>query len=381
MTATTGANTINAAAANNVITAATTNAMTGGTGNSMTATANGNTLSANSATGSNVIEATNALGTNSITAGATNTITGGTGNTMTATTGANTINAAAANNVIMAATTNAITGGTGNTMTATTGSNTMTSAAGANTVVTNATGSATGTALTGTGGTDGVSLAGTVGVDTANATLSGATASYQASSVANGARGLAVNANVAGVTSLTGGDTGVLAPTATATMGAAAVAGGAVAQVQLGGANASLVNNTGHGVAVSATQTVISGGTTSTSLTLTDGGAAFANTTTGGPVRVTGVADGSAPFDAVNYRQLREVAQGVASTVAMANIPQVSEGQTGMVGVGVGTFNGETSLAVGASYRFAPQAVMKVSLGLSANGGSKTAGIGAGWGW
>ena len=256
----------------------------------------------------------------------------------------------------------------------------MTSAAGANKVVTNATGSATGTALTGTGGTDGVSLAGTVGVDTANATLSGATASYQASS-AGITRGLAVNANVAGVTSLTGGDTGVLAPTATATMGAAAVAGGAVAQVQLGGANASLVNNTGHGVAVSATQTVISGGTTSTSLTLTDGGAAFANTTTGGPVRVTGVADGSAPFDAVNYRQLREVAQGVASTVAMANIPQVSEGQTGMVGVGVGTFNGETSLAVGASYRFAPQAVMKVSLGLSANGGSKTAGIGAGWGW
>lgn len=77
------------------------------------------------------------------------------------------------------------------------------------------------------------------------------------------------------------------------------MAGGtqAGAQVALSGANASLVNNTGHGVAVSATQTVITGGTTSTSLTLNDRAATFANTVTGGPTTVTGVADGVADFD------------------------------------------------------------------------------------
>jgi hypothetical protein len=65
----------------------------------------------------------------------------------------------------------------------------------------------------------------------------------------------------------------------------------------------------------------------------------------------------------------------------MTNIPQVADGQTANVGVGLGTFNGATSVAVGASYRFAPQAVMKASIGYSPNGGSTTAGVGAGWSW
>jgi len=148
-------------------------------------------------------------------------------------------------------------------------------------------------------------------------------------------------------------------------------------------ASLTLTNGVGntHGIVVTETQTTISGGVNSTSLTMNDNSATFSNSATGAPIRVTGVADGVAPFDAVNYRQLRAVSQGVASTIAMANIPQVSEGQTGMVGVAVGTFNGESSLAIGASYRFAPQAVMKASIGVSANGGPKTAGVGAGWSW
>jgi hypothetical protein len=136
-----------------------------------------------------------------------------------------------------------------------------------------------------------------------------------------------------------------------------------------------------HGLAVGQSSTVLSGGTTSTNLLLDNAGATFSTAATGAPARVMGVADGSNPFDAVNYRQLRQVSQGVASTVAMTNIPQVSEGQTGMVGVGVGSFNGENSLAIGASYRFAPQAVMKASIALSPSGGPAAAGVGAGWAW
>jgi hypothetical protein len=60
-----------------------------------------------------------------------------------------------------------------------------------------------------------------------------------------------------------------------------------------------------HGLAVNQNRTVLSGGTRSTSLTLNDDGATFANTATGGPARVTGVADGAHNFDAINYGQLR----------------------------------------------------------------------------
>lgn len=68
--------------------------------------------------------------------------------------------------------------------------------------------------------------------------------------------------------------------------------------------DASLVNSTGHGVVVSDTATVISGGTTSTTLTLDDTGATFADTVTGGPALVHGVADGVVATDAVNKGQL-----------------------------------------------------------------------------
>jgi len=173
----------------------------------------------------------------------------------------------------------------------------------------------------------------------------------------------------------------VLAGTSAATMGAAAVAGGAVAQVNLGGANASLVNNTGHGLAVSSTQTVLSGGTTSTSLTLNNGGATFANTLSGAPTRVTGVASGTQDFDAINYRQYKELAGGVATSVAMLNIPQVDESKGASLGVGIGYFQGQTALAVGGSYRVAPETVIKASVGANASARNWTAGVGVGMSW
>lgn len=137
-----------------------------------------------------------------------------------------------------------------------------------------------------------------------------------------------------------------------------------------------------HGFVVNETQAVMSGGTRSTSLTLNDSGARFSNSATGAPVTVTGVADGQQDFDAVNYRQLKQIAAGVAGVSAMANIPQVDQNKTFAVGVGLGNFQSQTALALGASYRVAPNAVIKASASTT-NAERKTTvyGVGAGFSW
>ena len=151
------------------------------------------------------------------------------------------------------------------------------------------------------------------------------------------------------------------------------------ARVTLNGATASMLNDTNHGVIVSATQTLISGGTATTNLLLNDGGATFSNNQTGGPARVTGIADGSLPFDAVNYRQLqgldKRMSSGIASTVAMANIPPLEPNKTFAVGVGMGHFNGNTALSIGGNYRMSPNAVFRASAGF---GGERRGTFGAG---
>jgi hypothetical protein len=195
---------------------------------------------------------------------------------------------------------------------------------------------------------------------------------------ATGQRGLSVDATPAtGMTTLTGGDAGVATRNIASGMAAGTPLYGAGLTLQ--GANASLINNTGHGMQVTATQTVISGGSTSTSLRLSNGGAAFSNSSSGAPVRVTGVADGTTSFDAVNYQQLKalekKMSQGVASTTAIANIPQVDQDKTFAVGMGVANFNGETALAVGMTYRPMPNAVLKASV--SAGSGQTVFGGGA----
>lgn len=137
-----------------------------------------------------------------------------------------------------------------------------------------------------------------------------------------------------------------------------------------------------HGFVVNETQAVMSGGTHSTSLTLNDNGARFSNSATGAPVTVTGVADGQQDFDAVNYRQLKQIAAGVAGVSAMANIPQVDQNKTFAIGVGLGNFQSQTALALGASYRVAQNAVIKASASTT-NAERKTTvyGVGAGFSW
>lgn len=137
-----------------------------------------------------------------------------------------------------------------------------------------------------------------------------------------------------------------------------------------------------HGIVVQETQTTISGGNRSTSLTLNDNGARFSNSQNGEAVTVTGVADGQQAFDAVNYRQLRSVAAGVAGVSAMANIPLVDQNKTFAVGVGLGGFQGQASVALGGSYRFAQNAVLKASVATTnAESKSTVYGIGAGFSW
>ena len=134
-----------------------------------------------------------------------------------------------------------------------------------------------------------------------------------------------------------------------------------------------------HGIIVDTTHTIISGGTTSTSLTLDNSGATLANVATGGPAQLHGVAPGTSGTDAVNLNQLnsaitsfggggnpadikrldgridnlsaalRKVAKraygGAALAMATAAATPVQAGET-QLSFGIGNFNGESALAV-----------------------------------
>ncbi len=135
-----------------------------------------------------------------------------------------------------------------------------------------------------------------------------------------------------------------------------------------------------HGLVVGESSTTLSGGTSSTNLTLNDNGATFSNAATGAPTRVTGVANGSGDFDAVNVRQFSAAVAGVA---ASANIPGLDTNKAVSVGVGMGSYMNSQALAFGGSYRFSDKGVLRATLatGLNSGGGKTSFGIGAGWSW
>lgn len=137
-----------------------------------------------------------------------------------------------------------------------------------------------------------------------------------------------------------------------------------------------------NGMVAGSSATSITGGNYSgTSLTLSDGGAHFGNASSGAPVVVSGVADGSGDFDAVNYRQLKQVAAGVAGAIAAANIPQLDQGKAFSVGVGVGHFFGQSSMAIGGTMRIHDSGVIKASVSTQGKSRSTSYGMGAGWSW
>ena len=114
-------------------------------------------------------------------------------------------------------------------------------------------------------------------------------------------------------------------------------------------ASLTLTNGLGntHGVVVNESQTVLSGGTKSTTLTLDDNGATFRNDVTGGAIKVTGVSNGTHKYDAVNFGQLQDAYSGVASVSALAAIPDPVPGKKYSVGMGYGHYMGEDAIALG----------------------------------
>jgi len=148
------------------------------------------------------------------------------------------------------------------------------------------------------------------------------------------------------------------------------------AQLALEPDSASLFVNTdtgvSHGLLVDQTQTVISGGTASTSLTFDDWGATFQNDATGGPARVTGVADGQKDFDAVNYRQMNS---GIASVAALAAIPDPVPGKHFSIGLGYGNSHGQSAVAAGLKAAL-PKTNISVTAGVSRSRSEYTANCG-----
>lgn len=133
-----------------------------------------------------------------------------------------------------------------------------------------------------------------------------------------------------------------------------------------------------HGYLVNETQATMSGGTRSTSMTLDDNGARFSNSATGAPVKVTGVADGTQDFDAVNWRQLQSAYKGIAGVAAMNGIAGLDVNKTFALGVGVGSFEGEQAIALGAQYRFSKTGVVRANTSI-ASGGANVYSIGTNW--
>jgi hypothetical protein len=100
--------------------------------------------------------------------------------------------------------------------------------------------------------------------------------------------------------------------------------------------------------------------------------------------QIRGVANGTSTNDAVNYGQLQDtqklLARGIASVTAMANIPALDQNKTFSVGLGLGSFDSNTAVALGASYRVSPNAVLRGSIA-GGSSGSTAFGVGIGGSW
>jgi len=162
------------------------------------------------------------------------------------------------------------------------------------------------------------------------------------------------------------------------------------ANLSMAPTSASLTVNTdsgvSHGVTISQTDTVISGGTNSTSLTLDDTGATFQNDDTGGPAKVTGVANGTDDYDAVNMRQYRKLENrvdkaysGIASVAALSAIPAPLAGKDTSVGIGYGNFEGCNAIAVGTKALIGKNNDVTLTAGIGYC--ENTTAISAGIGW
>ena len=115
-----------------------------------------------------------------------------------------------------------------------------------------------------------------------------------------------------------------------------------------------------RGLVVQENKTTLSGGQNAASLSLDANGATFSNPTDGRPIQVHGVADGNAPFDAVNVRQLYS---GLAAVMA-AGTPELrlEPGKTSAA-IGVGHYGGYSGVGFGLGHMYDNGTVVTMSVG------------------
>jgi len=374
----TGGNTINMgrAQSTNNITGTTNSAGTFtqvGTAN-INATGGGATNIGSASSTNTVLGTTNITGTTSINnSGSLNTTIGNAANTTTIQSGTNIITGA--NNSMLATGANTITAVSNNNISAATNNLTASTAnniqgplnnIGTSSSSDNYIGNTlSGTKVTATAGNARQALTNGSANTTVTAGTSGLTARVGKPNVAT--TGQVLLSNTGGTTVDANGK--ILVSTATAYVSPTAAT-----------AAMTLTNGYGntHGLVVTESQTTLSGGTESSSMTLSDRAATFSNAQTGAPITVTGVADGRADFDAVNVRQF---AGAIAAVAAQANIPALAAGQDRTFGVGMGNFMGKSALALGMSMRGNNNSVYKATMSTGLNSGMQQTVIGVGGAW
>jgi hypothetical protein len=230
--------------------------------------------------------------------------------------------------------------------------------------------------------TNNATVGGTLGV-TGATTMTGALTANGGATV-TGATGINISGNAAttiGSTSGTGDVNIASADTVNVRVGAAGAASSGA--MSLSGTQSALTytNSAGntHGLTVGESSTTLSGGTTSTTLTLNNNGASFADHTNA-PVTVTGVADGVNDFDAVNRRQLNKAFAGIAGAYALAAMPAPAYGKQHSFGMGAGYYEGENAIAMG--YKGMIDKDVMLTVGASYNSQKVSgANVGVGWSW
>ncbi|MFC0281506.1 YadA-like family protein, partial [Falsigemmobacter intermedius] len=151
--------------------------------------------------------------------------------------------------------------------------------------------------------------------------------------------------------------------------------------VSLTNSGSGMTSSSGATTVTGTTQATITGGTTS--MLVSNSGVNFSGAG-GAPVRLSGVADGVAPFDAVNVRQLeqmdRRLSAGIAGTMAMTQLPTISAGESSSFGIAFGHYNSQSALAMGGAVRVTDSMTVRGALQHSSVGGTGGA-VGLGWSW
>ncbi|NPT55929.1 hemagglutinin [Paraburkholderia sp. 5N] len=172
--------------------------------------------------------------------------------------------------------------------------------------------------------------------------------------------------------------------------------GQSVKNTQVTGSSYVAVNSTGNAAQAIGNGTVAIGGgakaSAPNSVAIGEGSVADQSNTvsvgsTGNERRITNVAAGQAPGDAVNMQQFqggmndiaRNAYSGTASAIALTMVPEVDANKNLAIGVGTAGYKGYQAVAVGLSARVTQS--LKVKLGAGISSAATTVGAGAAYQW